>query len=440
MYTDLSKKPIYDNTRIAFSADFFSPLKRERIASKMSNALRKRVVYSDKYKTRANAGSMKLYPNFFGGHKMNTIESDAMPYNEGVNTLLMTLNAIDEMGFTTRKCKMKIRVWHDAGNMGGAQMEHLNVTRFMLNLNESNILSFWKKFDSEKVWRSSLKYVYPKNVFMTDFGPALLENAAATSLKYPVSKFFGVGFDNIKNGYVELRYVSGQNYQRRKPQIIDLINGVVENVHDALMPREYTDQEYAKMSAIFAEQRDIVESMKTYESFKAKYPLITLYVDLNGNSEVLTQRFQDMREKLFDLVVYGNIKGGMINLDTARGRMQVRESYLHNGFSISDVDFFDCKLEGDFTGCGFQSCTVFSSVLRQSHLYNTNNVKNSAMFECSFIGSGNELHGAYVDNGVDKPIEADIHRSVIRRGVVTMNSVVDGETELIDASAPPANS
>lgn len=435
MYTDLNKKPIYDNTRIGFSADFFSPLKRERIASKLTETLRHRVVYSDKYKAGgdASADTFKLFPNFYGGFKMNTVETGPMPYNEGLNVLLKTLNVIDEIGFTTKKCKMKVRVWHDATGLGGVAMEHLNIPRFMLNINEAEILSFWKKFNSEKVWQSSLKYVYPKNVFMTEMGPALFENASMTSMRYPTSKYFGVGFDNVKNGYVEMRYVSGQNYQRKKQQVVDLVNSIIENVHEALVPRAYTDTEYNKMAKIVAEQRAVVESMKTYESFRQKYPLISLYVDLKSNTETLVQRFPDMRDKLFDLVVYGNMKAGDVNLDTTRSRIQVRESYIHDGYSISGIDFFYSKVEGEFNECAFQSCTVRGSSIRNSSLYNDNEVRGSAMFECAFIGGENKLYETYVDNSPDKPIEADIRMSVIRRGVVTMNSNVDEATEMIDA-------
>ena len=435
MYTDLSKKPIYDNTMIGFTADFFSPHKRERIAGKLSEALRRRVVYSDAYKAGGEVTdtTFKLYPNFFGGFKMNTVETGPMPYNEGLNILLKTMNAIDEMGFTNRKCKMKIRVWQDAQKIGGSTMEHLSIPKFMLNINESEILGFWKKFDSEKVWQSSLKYVYPKNVFMTDIGPALFENAGMTGMKYPMSKYFGVGFDNIKDGYVELRYVSGQNYQRKKQQIVDLVNSVVENVNYALTNRGYTDEEYAKMYQIVAEQRDVVESMKTFESFGEKYPLISLYANLRKDNEILVQRFPEMRDKLFDLVVYGNMKSGRVNIDSSRNCIQVRESYIHNGFAIDGVDFFDSKIEADLNNCGFQSCTVRGSSIRNSSLYSDNEVRGSVMFECSFIGGSNTLHETYVDNGPDKPIEADITQSIIRRGIVTMNSTVDTLTEMVES-------
>jgi hypothetical protein len=437
MYTDLSKKPIYDNAKIGFSADFFSPLKRERIASRLSEALRRRVLHSDVYKAGGESTdkTFKLFPNFFGGFKMNTLETGPMPYNEGLNVLIKAMNAIDEMGFTTQKCKMKIRVWHDATPLGGFAMEHINIPRFMLNLNEASILEFWKKNGSNRVWQSSLRYVYPKNVFMTDLGPGLFENANMTSMRYPSSKFFGVGFDGIKNGYVELRYVGGQHYQRRKQQIVDLVNNVIETTNESLMPRGYSEEERNKVLKIVSEQREIVESMKTYESFHAKYPLISLYVDLRNNDEILTQRFADMREKLFDLVVYGNMKAGSVNLDTTRGRMQVRESYIHDGFSISGVDFFLSKVEGDFNDCAFQSCSIRGSSVRNSALHSNNVVHSSAMFECSFIGGSNILQGSYVDNGADKPIEADIRESIIRRGVVTMNSTVDDSTEMIEAIA-----
>ena len=435
MYTDLAKKPIYDRTKIGFSADFFSPIKRERIATKLSESLRRKVVYSDVYKTGVEPTDtvFKLYPNFFGGFKMNTIETGAMPYNEGLNVLLKTMNIIDELGFTSKKCKMKIRVWHDGTDLGCSTMEHLNITKFMLNINEAEILGFWKQFNSERVWQSSLKYVYPKNVFMTDIGPSMLENASTTSMKYPSSKFFGVGFDNITKGYVELRYVSGQNYQRKKMQIAQLLNSAIENVHESLSKRGYNDIEYNKMSKIVSDQREMVDGMKTYENFRTKYPLISLYCDLKNNDEILVQRFPEIRDRLFDLVVYGNMKAGKVNLDSSNGRLQVRESYIHDGFAINGIDFFNCKIEGDFNNCGFQSCLIRGSSVRNSSLYSNNEVRGTAMFECSFIGGSNTLIEAYVDNSNDKPIEADIRESVIRRGVITMNSDVDDATEIIEA-------
>ena len=432
MYTDLSKKQIYDNTMIGFTADFFSPLRRERIASKLTDALRRRVTHSKAYKSgEAITEGVRIYPNFFGGFKMNTVESGPMPYNEGINVLLKAMNAIDEFGFTNKKCKMKIRIWQDGSQMNLPKMEHLSITKFMLNINESEILNFWKQFNTEKVYKSSLKYVYPKNVFMTDMGSNLLENASMTSMKYPSSKFFGVGFENITKGYVEMRYVSGANYQRKKQQIVDVINNAIENVHESLAAK-YTDNDRNKMSQVITEQRRIVEGMKTYKSFAKQYPLIELHVDLKMDEQVLTQRFSEMREKLFDLVVYGNMKAGKVNLDSGSHRMQVMGSNISNGFGISGIDFFECKVEADMENCGFQSCDIRSSSMRNSSFHSNNNVRSSAIFECSFIGMANTLHEAYVDNGRDKPIEAEITESIIRRGVVTMNSTVDSFTEMVE--------
>ena len=432
MYTDLSKKPIYDNTRVGFSADFFSPIKRERLATKMSDALRKRVTYSNEYKSGdACMEGVRIYPNFFGGFKMNTVEVGPMPYNEGLNVLLKALNVIDDLGFSNKKCKMKIRVWQDGPSIGTPAMEHMSITKFMLNINEAEILGFWKKFNAERVYQSSLKYVYPKNVFMTDMGPNLLENASMTSMRYPASKFFGVGFENIQKGYIELRYVSGANYQRKKQQIVDLINSTVENVNEALVAG-YTDIDRNKMLQVVTEQRGIVESMKTYDKFRLAYPAIQLSIDLKTNEQILTQRFSEMRSKLFDLIVYGNMKSGKVNLDSGRERLQVRESYIHNGFNISNVDFFDCKVEAEMNECGFQSCLVRGSSVRNSFFYSDNEIRGTAIFECAFVGGANTLNETYVDNGRDKPIEATIRMSVIRRGVVTMNSDVDESTEMIE--------
>ena len=433
MYTDLSKKPIYDNTAIGFSADFFSPLNRGKIASKLSEALRKRVRYGETYKSgSATAEGINVYPNFYGGFKMNTVESGPMPYNEGLNVLLKTLNAIDEFGFTNKKCKMKLRVWQDGERCGVRAMEHLSIPKFMLGINEAEILGFWKKFNSDKVYRSSLKYVYPKNVFMTAMGPALLENASMTSMRYPSSRFFGVGFENIREGYVELRYVSGANYQRKKQQVVEILNSAVENTYGALEGK-YTDTDRNRIAQVVDEQRKVVESMKTYADFSEAYPLIQLFADLKINEETLTQRFPEVRGQVFDLVVYGGMRAGKINIDSANKRLQVRDTQIRDGFSISGVDFFECKVGADLDDCGFQSCVLRGSSIRNSAFYSDNEVRGSAVFECAFVGGSNRLIETYVDNGRDKPIEADITMSIIRRGVVTMNSTVDAGTEMVEA-------
>lgn len=432
MYTDFAKRPIYDNTLVGVSADFISPLDRRRLASKFSNALRQQVAVSDNYNISEPAAlGARLFPNFYGGFKMCTIEFGPMPYNEAVTSLMSLMNAVEENGFTTNKCKMRMRIWHDATFANGSKMPHISLPKLIINLNEAETIKFWKNFNMERAWKCSLKYAYPKNVFMTDIGPHVFENATATSLKYPSSNFFGLNTDAVRKGYVEVRYVSGKNYQKNRVRIIDALNDIIEKTHAAMLPAPTTEREKAVMANAASEQNSAVKKMSTFESFSEAFPLIRLTADMRDATEILVTKYDEIRDKLFDIVTYCGVRSGRVNFDSTRGRLQLFECRVRDGFCVENIDFFKCDVNGDFAKCDFDECDIHGSALKESRLHNRNSVRNSALLSTSFIGVSNDLFRTYVDNPHGKPIEATLRECVVRNGIIDPKSDVDQNTEII---------
>ena len=436
MYTDLNKKPIYDNTEIGFAMDYFSPITKQRLASSLASEVRKKVSYNGvyKYKGECDGSAMRLYPNFFGGFKMNTVESGLMPYNEGLNCMLKTMNFIGNNGFTTEKCKARIRIRINGQELGAPTMEHMNVAKFVINMNEKQSLKFWNEHGPDRFRQHSVKYIFHRNAFASGMSMSMFESADSKSMVYPVSKYFGINFDALKNGYAEIKYVGGKNYHTRKQNAVDIVNDAIETAFESMKNPAFTESERITMREVIREQKSVIDGIKTYENFIRKYPLFNVYVDLKSDAQIIRQKYPQIREKLFELLVYGNARSGQLNYDSKMHRFQMRDTTLRNAFAISGIDFFESKIEGDMTDCGFFMCEIRNSVIRNSTIYGGNSMRGSAVFECKFEEDDADMRGTYIDNPPDKVIRGKITESVVRRGVVSMSAEVDAATEMVEAA------
>lgn len=440
MYTDLNMRPIFDNVSMGFSFEFFSPLSKKQLASKLSAATRKKIVYSYMYPKSDSVAenTVKLYPNFFGGFKMNKIKTAIMPYSESIQTALNIMNFIDEYGHTNYKCRMDMDIQMDSEKLEIDKVSRINVLKLMLNIDEGSILEYWNRDNPERAYKNSISYIYPKNVFLSEIDSTIIEKLSRYEFRFPKSKYFGLDLDRISENLINVRYVSGKHYQKKKDKVVSLVNDIVEKVYYTLKyNNEFSDSENTKMVRTMKEQRNVIMSLKTYENFKINYPDINIYVDLKQNDEYLKSiKYNDIKQKIFELMVYGGIDRGEINFDSDRGAIQIKNTRVKNGFFLEGVEFYDSYIEGDIKNCKFYMCEIRNSKLDDCTFFNSNNIKYSYINECAFHGVDNKIRGSYVKNSPELLIEADIQSSVIRSGTLSSNAVVDADTEILCGRIP----
>jgi hypothetical protein len=204
------------------------------------------------------------------------------------------------------------------------RLQYLNVFKYILNLDEAKIFEMWPSAKSriQKVYKTSVLNVFPKNKFISETALNYSKPGSPLDFAYPHSKYFGLNFDKLSQGYLEVRYAGGAGYEKRRSDATNLINYISESVYSALSKNsEYSLDEQKKINDIMKSQKEKVGSLKTYENFKKSFKDIELLVDLKDDPRIIESNYENFRESLFDLITFGNMKKGMVNLDTKTSRI-----------------------------------------------------------------------------------------------------------------------
>ena len=173
MYNDLEKRNIFENLKLGFEFEFFSPLDRERLAGIFENSLSRKVVWTNQYKSNlpVNETQFRLEADFSGGFKMHELATGMLPYSEAVNVLFITMNLIAENGFTTDRCGLHIKMSLDKKALGLRHgLENMNTLKFILNLDEAKVYDLWPSAlnKTQKPYKGSVSFIYPKNRFIAE--------------------------------------------------------------------------------------------------------------------------------------------------------------------------------------------------------------------------------------------------------------------------------
>jgi hypothetical protein len=439
MYKDLNKKRLFDNVDLGFEFEFFSPLTRRELSEKLTKVLGKTVNWTNRYhaKLPLEPDTFKLEPDFSGGFKTNELVTGVMPYDEAIHTLFKICNFIGEHGFTNERTGLHINIsFNEEALELKDKLQQLNVFKYILNLDEGKIFEMWPSAKSriQKIYKNSVLNIYPKNKFISETSLNYASPASPMDFNLPYSKYFGLNFTKLSNNYLEVRYAGGRDYEMKRKDIVGLINYMAESLYETLQNNStYTVNETRKISDFMKNRKDVLLSVKTYENFIRTFPDVKLFVDLRDDPRIVESNYSNFKEKLFELITTGNLKKGLVNYDTDRKRIQVRDSSLKECFSVTDIDFVKCYIEGEITNCKLFECKVRSSHIIDSFFMTHNDIRYSYLKECAFQRDGsNRIELTYIKSKPEHVIYGDLKECIIRSGTVDINSKVDNKTEFIE--------
>ena len=447
MYKDLTKSKIFDNVNLGFEFEFFSPIPREELAEKLKTALNKDIAWTDEYRSDlpVSRDQFKLEADFSGGFKMNELVTGVMPYSEAIHIMYKVMNFIDENGFTTDRTGLHINLSFNEFDMGLTErLENLNVFKCILSLNEEKIFEMWPsaKSRTQRIYKNSVLNIYPKTKFIAEKSLLYSGPANPSNFNLPHSKYFGLNFTKLSNNYLEVRYAGGEGYQNKRKESVDLINYIAESLYSVLQTNnEYSVNETRKINDILKVHTDLINSVKTFEGFKRSYPELELYIDLRDDPRIVEANYANVKEKIFELITTGNLRKGLINYDTSAQRLQLKDSKLKEGFSINNIDFINCSIEGEITNCNLFGSKVRSSHIRECRIITGNDIRYCYIKNCQFERDGvNRIDLTYIKSKPEYPIYADLNECIIRSGTLGLNCKVDSKTEFIKAYTPSDNS
>lgn len=413
---------------IGFEFEFYTDLLKGQAAESLAKLLKKKVVVSEKYHSNVpvDSDNFKLEPDYSGGSKMMEFITGPLPYNEAIPILIKVLNWIDENGWTTDRCAFQFSVSFDKNRRDVKdKIETLDKLKFILGLDEGFIYSRFGNRE-KNVYAKSIKKVVPRNRF------SILENIQTIDPKMyrvPDDKYYGVNFTKIPKGYIEFRYLGNRDYQKKIKEIREIIDYIILYLYDILSHRisGYSKDDLAELQKMMNKYSKVVRSFSNPDFFFRNYPDFHIFIDLKGWDENVKTYFPAIRDKIFDLIIEGNVTSCYFNYDTTTGRYQVKEARFRNSFEIEGIDLILCDIKNAIIrNCNIYNCEIKKSSVEDSYIFSGTKVISSKV-KSTIVDYSNELKDCFIDCQ-GKNINCKIEGGVLRAGNIGENADVSKET------------
>lgn len=426
MYNNEKINAIYSTT-VGFEFEFFSKLNLTDTKKGLSNSLNKKIRIEDKAHSdfSPSADEYKLEPDNSGGSGMIELVTGPTPFNEAKLVLAKTLKWIKENGSTNDRCSIHINLAFNTEKLGSDFiMSKLDIGKFVLNFNEDLV---YEEFPNRKdsVYAKSIKFVMPLSG-MTQFSP---ESILWKNYSFVNEKYYGVNFTKIPKGYIEFRYLGGENYQNKYNSILRLTEHFILSLYDTLSNPAYTKADINELNKILDNHKSVISSYKSYKNFKEEFPNIKLSIDLKTNENILEMYYPKIRESLFHILTKGGMSKGMINYDSDIGKLQIKDVTLERCYELKNVDIVDSIINGNMIGCDIFNCEVTNSSLFECNAFGASTITDSKI-ENSYISRNVEVVNSYIfgNNGV---FSGKMIGGIFRKGRATQHAMFS-DTEIIE--------
>lgn len=422
--------------RVGFEFEFFTNFSRQETARLLSEELQPKVVMGKgkvfDAKSKLNGSSkptsnlFRLIPDFSGGSKMKELVTGPIPYQESRIILRKVLRWIEDNGWTTEKCGLHINISFDEFYIKLAcKLSHLDKLKFILSYDEGMIFKAFPNRENN-IYARGIKQIFPVNRFMTfDEVKGISKDLYLT----PNTKYYSVNFDKIKNNYLEFRSIGGEGYEKKVDDILNILEYNAITLFDCLNSPSYNEDNLHTLNKILSEHKKTAGAFNSPEMFMLKFPKIKLFVDLKGDMEIIKQYFHLLRDKIFDIIIFGGVDTALINYDSDIARVQVKGAKFHDSFLIRDLDLVNCNASGILEDCNLWNCKISKAHLENCSLEVANSVSDSKITKTN-MGSRTVIDNCYIENG-SKSIDGKITNSIIRTGQISNTAKIDENTEII---------
>jgi hypothetical protein len=422
--------------RVGFEFEFFTNFSRQETARLLSEELQPKVVMGKgkvfDAKSKLNGSSkptsnlFRLIPDFSGGSKMKELVTGPIPYQESRIILRKVLRWIEDNGWTTEKCGLHINISFDEFYIKLAcKLSHLDKLKFILSYDEGMIFKAFPNRENN-IYARGIKQIFPVNRFMTfDEVKGISKDLYLT----PNTKYYSVNFDKIKNNYLEFRSIGGEGYEKKVDDILNILEYNAITLFDCLNSPSYNEDNLHTLNKILSEHKKTAGAFNSPEMFMLKFPKIKLFVDLKGDMEIIKQYFHLLRDKIFDIIIFGGVDAALINYDSDIARVQVKGAKFHDSFLIRNLDLVNCNASGILEDCNLWNCKISKAHLENCSLEVANSVSDSKITKTN-MGSRTVIDNCYIENG-SKSIDGKITNSIIRTGQISNTAKIDENTEII---------
>lgn len=368
----------------------------------------------------------KLESDYSGGIHMKELITGPMTFSDARTVLLKTLKWIDDNAWTTDRAAIQINISFDKWKIKlNHTIENINALKFCLNFNEEYV---YKRFPNRKgsVYGKSIKHIVANNIFNTG-----VANGSTQFIVAP-NKYYSVNLTKLPNGYVEFRFMGGSDYQKKKQQIIEILEFSILSLYAATQSIELSKNDVTKLNKIINENKKYLDAYKNPSVFKTLFPHINLTLDLKNDIETFKSLWPHVKDKLFKFLMSCGCDDMTVNYDSDAGVIQVKEADLKFA-ELEDIEFIHCTGYGVFEKCKFYNCE-----LEQSHFnlctIDKDNIIRNAKIENTNIYKGNIIYDSYVTNEEIYIMNAKMDGGVFRKGTLGAQSELSDSTSIITST------
>lgn len=414
-------------SKVGFEFEFYSDSDLTKTKDALTRTLGKKIRIEDKAHSdfKPSADVFKMEPDNSGGTGMIELVTGPLPYAEAKVLMAKVLKWIKANGSTNSRSSIHVNLAFDTEKMGAKfDMAKLDIGKFVLSFDEDLVYeTFPNRKDS--VYAKSIKFVMPLNG-MTQRSPGKLD---WKNYQFVNEKYYGVNFTKIPKGYIEFRYLGGEGYESKYPQILKMMDHFIVSLYAALDQPAYNEKEEKELDRLLQAHSGVIKAYRSYDDFIKLYPDIKLMVDLKTATQLIKLYYPQMRERIFNLLTKAEMQEGLINYDSDQGKMQVKGAKLDKCFMIQGFDMVECELQGNIIECDLFDCEIKNSSLIKCNLFGHSTVAGCKV-ENSYTSRNVVVDDCYVfgQNGV---FSGQMKGGIFRQGRATKHAKFDG-TEVIE--------
>lgn len=355
----------------------------------------------------------KIEPDYSGGSEMIELITGPMPWITARLIMIKALNFISKYGYTNDFCSIHINI-----SFTDIDAKDINPVKLILNFNEDFVYS---KFPERRnnIYARSIQWIVPFEDW-EDSETAL--NSIVQCVQIPDdTKYYGINLQKKWQGYLEYRYIGGENYHEKVDDILSLMDYFIIQTKKSIT-EPLTQEDNIKLLSYLEDNINWFKQYKTYDDFLANINGITIEFNEIRDYEMIKASWDKFKNKLFDVIKScDTIKNAVINYNETTNRLEIVDAIINNIHYLKGVDFINCQI----TDCTIYNCDIIDSIVSNGHIYNSK-IYESKINGCKLANCDatewTELTKCMFDGGLLDCIMKD---GVFRSGNIGENADID---------------
>ena len=230
---------------------------------------------------------------------------------------------------------------------------------------------------------------------------------------------------------MRLQYIGGEDYEKKASDILEILSQFCVTAWDCTVNKEFTRDDIQEFEKIVERFKKIRSSYLDYNLFNNNYPKIKFTVDLIQTEKTVYQFYQNLRDRIFDLLSNMDFKGEvLLNYDTTLSTLQIKDANI-TCINVSNIELIDCNVNyGNFTNCDFYDCKVNDAYLKSCNLF-----LNSTFERCKFLNSFSNRTTILTNcefDGDNAVFNGKMIGGLFRRGSIGHHAEISKETTVIE--------